>query len=168
MQALARFTAILGLALLLGACGGSGGSAGGNRATDGETSTPPATQPTPVAEHPGTIPPLACDGSDRACPEGYRCVADPSASCDPATGMACAGICVLGEPLPGCGGSGTVSNADRASGSTCLAERRMLETLDHGRPMTPFLSFGDRVRIEMFDAEGRSIFGAIDQRVAKA
>ncbi len=65
-------------------------------------------------------------------------------------------------------GSGTVSNADRAAGSTCLAERRMLETLDHGKPMTPFLSFGDRVRIEMFDAGGRSIFGAIDQRVVKA
>ncbi len=65
-------------------------------------------------------------------------------------------------------GSGTVSNRDRSSGSTCLAERRMLETLDQGRPMTSFLSFGDRVRIEMFDAAGRSIFGAIDQRVAKA
>jgi len=65
-------------------------------------------------------------------------------------------------------GSGTVSNIDRASGSTCLAERRMLETLDLGKPMTPFLSFGDRVRIEMFDAAGRSIFGAIDQRVVKA
>jgi fumarylacetoacetate (FAA) hydrolase len=65
-------------------------------------------------------------------------------------------------------GSGTVSNRDRAAGSTCLAERRMLETLDHGKPMTPFLSFGDRVRIEMKDAAGRSIFGAIDQRVVKA
>lgn len=65
-------------------------------------------------------------------------------------------------------GSGTVSNVDRSSGSTCLAERRMLETLDHGKPMTPFLSFGDRVRIEMLDAAGRSIFGAIDQRVVKA
>jgi fumarylacetoacetate (FAA) hydrolase len=65
-------------------------------------------------------------------------------------------------------GSGTVSNADRATGSTCLAERRMLETIDQGKPMTPFLSFGDRVRIEMFDAAGRSIFGAIDQRVAMA
>jgi fumarylacetoacetate (FAA) hydrolase len=65
-------------------------------------------------------------------------------------------------------GSGTVSNLDRSTGSTCLAERRMLETLDHGKPMTPFLSFGDRVRIEMFDAAGRSIFGAIDQRVVKA
>jgi fumarylacetoacetate (FAA) hydrolase len=65
-------------------------------------------------------------------------------------------------------GSGTVSNRDRVRGSTCLAERRMLETLDQGKPMTPFLSFGDRVRIEMFDASGRSIFGAIDQRVVKA
>jgi fumarylacetoacetate (FAA) hydrolase len=65
-------------------------------------------------------------------------------------------------------GSGTVSNVDRATGSTCLAERRMLETIDQGKPMTPFLSFGDRVRIEMLDAAGRSIFGAIDQRVARA
>jgi len=65
-------------------------------------------------------------------------------------------------------GSGTVSNKDRSLGSTCLAERRMLETLEQGRPVTPFLSFGDRVRIEMFDAGGQSIFGAIDQRVVKA
>ena len=65
-------------------------------------------------------------------------------------------------------GSGTVSNYDRSLGSTCLAERRMLETLARGKPMTPFLSFGDRVRIEMFDPTGRSIFGAIDQRVVRA
>jgi len=65
-------------------------------------------------------------------------------------------------------GSGTVSNVDRSTGSTCLAERRMLETLDHGKPMTPFLTFGDRVRIEMLDPAGHSIFGAIDQRVVKA
>jgi fumarylacetoacetate (FAA) hydrolase len=44
----------------------------------------------------------------------------------------------------------------------------MLETIEQGRPVTPFLSFGDRVRIEMFDATGHSIFGAIDQRVVKA
>lgn len=44
----------------------------------------------------------------------------------------------------------------------------MLETLEQGRPRTPFLSFGDRVRIEMFDDHGDSIFGAIDQRVVKA
>ena len=65
-------------------------------------------------------------------------------------------------------GSGTVSNYDRSRGSSCLAERRMLEQLDQGRATTPFLRFGDRVRIEMFDRDGRSIFGAIDQRVVPA
>jgi fumarylacetoacetate (FAA) hydrolase len=65
-------------------------------------------------------------------------------------------------------GSGTVSNRDRSKGSTCLAERRMLETLELGRPVTQFLSFGDRVRIEMFGPDGDSIFGAIDQRVVEA
>lgn len=65
-------------------------------------------------------------------------------------------------------GSGTVSNYDRSRGSSCLAERRTLELLAEGRPKTPFLHFGDRVRIEMFDAAGRSIFGAIDQRVVPA
>ncbi len=62
-------------------------------------------------------------------------------------------------------GSGTVSNRDRARGSSCIAERRMLETLEHGEPETPFLRFGDRIRIEMFDKQGASIFGAIDQEV---
>ena len=62
-------------------------------------------------------------------------------------------------------GSGTVSNYDRSLGSACIAERRMLEQLESGQPRTPFLRFGDRVRIEMLDAQGRSIFGAIDQRV---
>lgn len=65
-------------------------------------------------------------------------------------------------------GSGTVSNYDRSRGSACIAERRMLETLAAGAPRTPFLKFGDRVRIEMLDANGRSIFGAIDQRVEQA
>jgi len=65
-------------------------------------------------------------------------------------------------------GSGTVSNLDRSRGSCCLAEVRMLEVLARGTPATPFLRFGDRVRIEMLDASGRSIFGAIDQRVVKA
>jgi fumarylacetoacetate (FAA) hydrolase len=65
-------------------------------------------------------------------------------------------------------GSGTVSNYDRSRGSSCLAERRMLEQIDGGAPVTQFLRFGDRVRIEMFDADGASIFGAIDQRVAHA
>ena len=64
-------------------------------------------------------------------------------------------------------GSGTVSNRDpERVGSCCIAERRMIETIADGAPRTPFLRFGDRVRIEMFDAQGRSIFGAIDQKVA--
>lgn len=62
-------------------------------------------------------------------------------------------------------GSGTVSNYDRSAGSSCLAEKRMLEVIEHGEAKTPFLKFGDRVRIEMFDAGGASIFGAIDQVV---
>ncbi len=65
-------------------------------------------------------------------------------------------------------GSGTVSNYDRTLGSSCIAERRMLEQIDQGKPATPFLSFGDRVRIEMFSADGASLFGAIDQRVVPA
>jgi fumarylacetoacetate (FAA) hydrolase len=73
-------------------------------------------------------------------------------------------------------GSGTVSNrgadggpgkpvAEGGVGYSCLAEVRTVETLRDGKPKTPFLKFGDRVRIEMFDAQGRSIFGAIDQTV---
>jgi fumarylacetoacetate (FAA) hydrolase len=65
-------------------------------------------------------------------------------------------------------GSGTVSNVDRSTGSSCLAERRTLELIEHGAPRTPFLSFGDRVRIEMFNASGASLFGAIDERVVRA
>jgi fumarylacetoacetate (FAA) hydrolase len=64
-------------------------------------------------------------------------------------------------------GSGTVSNLDRSKGSSCLAERRMLEQLENGAPRTPFLKFGDRVRIEMLDAGGHSVFGAIDQIAAR-
>ncbi len=65
-------------------------------------------------------------------------------------------------------GSGTVSNYDRSLGSSCLAEVRMLETIADGKPHTPFMKFGDRVRIEMLDSEGVSIFGAIDQMVVRA
>jgi fumarylacetoacetate (FAA) hydrolase len=64
-------------------------------------------------------------------------------------------------------GSGTVSNHDRSKGASCLAEIRTLETIAQGQPMTPFLKFGDQVRIEMLDANGASIFGAIDQRVVR-
>jgi fumarylacetoacetate (FAA) hydrolase len=62
-------------------------------------------------------------------------------------------------------GSGTVSNKSGNVGSCCIAERRTLETLAGGKPSTPFLKFGDHVRIEMRDAQGHSIFGAIDQDV---
>ena len=65
-------------------------------------------------------------------------------------------------------GSGTISNYDRSKGSSCIAEKRMLETIENGKPSTPFLQYGDVVRIEMLDREGKSIFGAIEQKVAKA
>jgi len=62
-------------------------------------------------------------------------------------------------------GSGTVSNSDRRVGSCCLAEQRMIETIEKGAPVTPFMKLGDKVKIEMRDAEGASIFGAIEQKV---
>ena len=65
-------------------------------------------------------------------------------------------------------GSGTISNYDRSKGASCIAERRMLETIDAGAAATPFMRFGDRVRIEMLDKAGHSIFGAIDQQVVPA
>ncbi len=64
-------------------------------------------------------------------------------------------------------GSGTISNYDRSAGSSCLAETRMLEIIADGKPSTPFMNFGDTVRIEMFDKDGASIFGAIDQTVVE-
>jgi fumarylacetoacetate (FAA) hydrolase len=65
-------------------------------------------------------------------------------------------------------GSGTVSNEDRSKGSSCLAEKRMLEKIDEGTIKTPFLKVGDRVKIEMHDATGANIFGTIEQEVVKA
>jgi fumarylacetoacetate (FAA) hydrolase len=62
-------------------------------------------------------------------------------------------------------GSGTIANQDESRGASCLAERRTLETIASGKPSTPFLKFGDTVRIEMNDREGRSIFGAIEQTI---
>jgi fumarylacetoacetate (FAA) hydrolase len=62
-------------------------------------------------------------------------------------------------------GSGTVSNEDRSRGSSCLAEKRMIEKIDNGTMTTPFLQYGDRVEIEMFDNGGKSIFGRIEQTV---
>lgn len=65
-------------------------------------------------------------------------------------------------------GAGTVANKDETAGSSCIAEVRANEEIEHGRPSTPFLKFGDRVRIEMLDEAGQTIFGAIDQKVIKA
>ncbi len=64
-------------------------------------------------------------------------------------------------------GSGTVSNGDASVGSCCIAERRALEILAHGEARTPYLRFGEQVRIEMLDARGESVFGAIDQAVVE-
>jgi fumarylacetoacetate (FAA) hydrolase len=64
-------------------------------------------------------------------------------------------------------GSGTVSNADRSRGVSCLAERRMIEIIETGKPATPFMAVGDRIRIEA-EVAGQSPFGAIDQAVVQA
>lgn len=74
-------------------------------------------------------------------------------------------------------GSGTVSNkqgdghgsavADGGVGYSCIAEVRMYETINDGKPTTPFMQFGDRIRIEMLNPDGDSIFGAIDQEVVR-
>ncbi len=69
-------------------------------------------------------------------------------------------------------GSGTVSNKganeNAAIGYSCIAEIRAIETIAAGKPTTEFMKFGDSIKIEMFDAKRQSIFGAIDQKVAKA
>lgn len=62
-------------------------------------------------------------------------------------------------------GSGTVSNADATRGCSCIVEKRVLEQLESGEARTPYMRQGDKVRIEMFDKEGHSIFGAIEQEV---
>ncbi len=64
-------------------------------------------------------------------------------------------------------GSGTIANQNEDNGVSCLAERRVLEIIATGQAKTPFLSFGDRVRIEMLDNNGGSIFGCIDQVVQR-
>ena len=65
-------------------------------------------------------------------------------------------------------GAGAVANKDAATGHACLAELRADEELATGTASTPWLRFGDSVRIEMLDAKGRSIFGAIEQRIKRA
>jgi len=74
-------------------------------------------------------------------------------------------------------GSGTVSNkrdgepgtpvSEGGDGYSCIAEQRMIETIENGKPATEFMHFGDTIRIEMQDKNGKSIFGTIDQQVVK-
>lgn len=64
-------------------------------------------------------------------------------------------------------GSGTVSNKDRSRGHSCIVEKRMIEKIETGESKTPFMKFGDSVKIEMLDGAGKSIFGAIEQTVKK-
>jgi fumarylacetoacetate (FAA) hydrolase len=64
-------------------------------------------------------------------------------------------------------GSGTIANQDTSRGASCLAEKRMLEIIANGKPETPFMQFGDKVRIEMKSRDGESIFGAIEQEVVR-
>jgi fumarylacetoacetate (FAA) hydrolase len=64
-------------------------------------------------------------------------------------------------------GSGTVASKDPKRGVSCLAEQRVNEALATGAPQTPYLRFGDKVKIEMYDSAGRSVFGAIEQTVKK-
>jgi fumarylacetoacetate (FAA) hydrolase len=65
-------------------------------------------------------------------------------------------------------GSGTIANEDTSKGASCLAEQRTVETLRDGKPATPFLKFGDSVRIDVTDKDGKSIFGSIEQVIQKA
>ncbi|MDE3059490.1 MAG: fumarylacetoacetate hydrolase family protein [Pseudomonadota bacterium] len=62
-------------------------------------------------------------------------------------------------------GSGTVSNKDKSVGSSCIVEKRTIEKLETGESTTPFMKYGDTVKIEMRDAAGQSIFGAIEQKI---
>lgn len=62
-------------------------------------------------------------------------------------------------------GSGTISNSDPEVGSSCLAEIRMIETIELGKPQTAFMKYGDTIRIEALDDQDQSIFGAIDQKI---
>jgi len=64
-------------------------------------------------------------------------------------------------------GSGTIANEDTTKGASCLAEQRTVETLRDGKPSTPFLKFGDTVRIEITDTAGASLFGAIEQTMTR-
>jgi fumarylacetoacetate (FAA) hydrolase len=65
-------------------------------------------------------------------------------------------------------GSGTVSNKDAKRGYSCIAEQRAREMIAGGEPVTPFMAFGDTIRIEMLNGDGKSVFGAIEQAVKQA
>jgi fumarylacetoacetate (FAA) hydrolase len=64
-------------------------------------------------------------------------------------------------------GSGTVSNKDWSRGYSCIAEQRAIETIETGAPKTDFMKYGDTIRIEMRGGDGKTVFGAIEQRVAR-
>ena len=64
-------------------------------------------------------------------------------------------------------GTGTISNQDASVGYACLMEKRLVEQVEQGEAKTPFLRFGDRVQIQMFDAKGELVFGSIDQVVER-
>jgi fumarylacetoacetate (FAA) hydrolase len=64
-------------------------------------------------------------------------------------------------------GSGTIANQDESKGSSCLAEKRVLEIIKSGKAATPFMKFGDTVRIEMLDKAGQNLFGTIEQTIEK-
>jgi len=64
-------------------------------------------------------------------------------------------------------GTGTVSNQDKSVGYACLMEARLVEQVEQGEAKTPFLKFGDTVKIEMLGEKGVSVFGAIEQRVER-
>jgi fumarylacetoacetate (FAA) hydrolase len=65
-------------------------------------------------------------------------------------------------------GSGTVSNKDWSRGYSCIAEKRAIETIEHGAPKTEFMRYGDTIRIELKGPDGHAICGAIEQKVAPA
>lgn len=108
--------------------------------------------------------PLLCHVNDRliACPDGGL---DATF-----TFPELIAYCASHRPLPGGTviAAGTLSNEDEVRGGACIAERRLIETKQSGKPATDYLRVGDRLRLEMFDARGQSVFGAIDQRIVRA
>ena len=84
-------------------------------------------------------------------------------------GQLIAHLCRTRNVRAGCiVGSGAVGNRDGSRGYSCIAEKRAIETIEGGSPQTPFMQFGDTIRIEMKDDHGQSLFGAIEQKVVAA